>query len=138
MEAAISIALLGSIMALIENIIIKMGLTCTAYQAGRRRYVSALLQAESHVQKHRLAVHNAKRRKRKYWVRPEGTSPWWENFVNNIVVAEEWCENFRMSRENFMKLYDKVRPFLPKQSTNMRSPVSVEKQVAVTLYYLWD
>jgi len=71
-------------------------------------------------------------------VRPGRTSLWWENFVNNIVVAEEWRENFRMSKENFMKLCDKVRPFLLKQSTNMRSPISVEKQVAVTLYYLSD
>ena len=37
-----------------------------------------------------------------------------------------------------MKLCDKVRPFLLRQSTNMRSPISVEKQVAVTLYYLSD
>ena len=71
-------------------------------------------------------------------MRPGRTSLWWENFVNNIVVAEEWRENFRMSKENFMKLCDKVRPFLLKQSTNMRSPTSVEKQVAVTLYYLSD
>ena len=71
-------------------------------------------------------------------MRPGRTSLWWENFVNNIVVAEEWRENFRMSKENFMKLCDKVRPFLLKQSTNMRSPISVEKQVAVTLYYLSD
>ena len=70
--------------------------------------------------------------------RPGRTSLWWENFVNNIVVAEEWRESFRMSKENFMKLCDKVRPFLLKQSTNMRSPISVEKQVAVTLYYLSD
>ena len=71
-------------------------------------------------------------------MRPGRTSLWWENFLNNIVVAEEWRENFRLSKENFMKLCDKVRPFLLKQSTNMRSPISVEKQLAVTLYYLSD
>ena len=37
-----------------------------------------------------------------------------------------------------MKLCDKVKPFLQKQSTNMRSAIDVEKQVAVTLYYLSD
>ena len=37
-----------------------------------------------------------------------------------------------------MKLCDKVKPFLQKQSTNMRSAIDVEKQVAVTLYYLLD
>ena len=134
MEAAFLIALLGNITALMENIIIQMALTCTAYQAGRRR----LLQAESRIQKRRLAIHNPKRKKRKYWVRPGRTSLWWENFENNIVVAEDWRENFRMSKENFMKLCDKVRPFLLKQSTNMRSPISVEKEVAIyrTLFSL--
>ena len=58
--------------------------------------------------------------------------------MNNIVVADEWRENFRMSKENFMKLCDKVRPFLQKQSTNRRYPINVEKQVAVTLYCLSD
>ena len=72
-EAAILIALLGNITALMENIIIQMALTCTAYQAGKRRCVSALLQAESRIQKRRLAIHNPKRKKRKYWVRPGRT-----------------------------------------------------------------
>ena len=37
-----------------------------------------------------------------------------------------------------MKLCDKVKPFLQKQSTNMRSAIDVEKQLSVTLYYLLD
>ena len=37
-----------------------------------------------------------------------------------------------------MKLCDKVKPFLQKQSPNMRSAIDVEKQLAVTLYYLSD
>lgn len=41
-------------------------------------------------------------------------------------------------KENFVKLCDKVRPFLLKQSINMRSPIRLEKQVAVTFYYLSD
>ena len=50
------------------------------------------------------------------------------------MLEEEWKENFRMSKSTFLKLCDAVRPFLVKQCTNMRMPVSVEKQVAVTLY----
>ncbi len=60
------------------------------------------------------------------------------NFLNNIVVAEEWVENFRMSCNSFFCLCDMLRPFLTKQVTNMRKPLSVEKQLAVTLYYLAD
>ena len=32
------------------------------------------------------------------------TSAWWDNFVNEVVVPEEWQENFRMPRKNLLKL----------------------------------
>ena len=32
------------------------------------------------------------------------TSAWWDNFVNEVVVPEEWRENFRMTRKNLLKL----------------------------------
>ena len=74
----------------------------------------------------------------KHWIRSGRTSLWRDNFVNNTVVLDEWRENFRMSKESFMKLCDKVKPFVQKQSPNMRSAIDVEKQLAVTLYYLSD
>ena len=43
-----------------------------------------------------------------------------------------------MNRETFLKLCDDLRPSLEGQATRMRMPLSVEKQVAVTLYYLAD
>ena len=78
------------------------------------------------------------RKPRKAWIRPGRTSQWWNNFMNGVMLEEEWKENFRMSKSTFFTLSDAVRPFLVKQCTNMRMPVSVEKQVAVTLYYLSD
>ena len=82
---------------------------------------------------------NARQRKpRKHWIRPGRTSSWWDNFSNNVVVDEEWHENFRMSKENFKHLCQQLAPFLQKQVTNMRKPVDVEKQKAVTLSYLSD
>ena len=78
------------------------------------------------------------RQKRRFWVRPGRTDAWWLNFVKNVVIAEEWIENFRMSRDSFYQLCDELRPFLTKLHTNMREPLSVEKQLAVTLYYLCD
>lgn len=36
------------------------------------------------------------------------------------------------------KLCDELRPFLGKKATNKRNPISIQKQVAVTLYYLPD
>ena len=40
---------------------------------------------------------------------------WWDNFVDEVVVAEEWKENFRMCKENFLKLCDELRPHIQKQ-----------------------
>ena len=35
-------------------------------------------------------------RARRFWIRPGRTSAWWDNFVSQTVVPEEWKENFRM------------------------------------------
>ena len=58
--------------------------------------------------------------------------------LDDVVVPEEWRENFRVSKETFMKLCNELRPCLEKQVTNIRDPLSVETQVGVTLYYLSD
>lgn len=54
------------------------------------------------------------------------------------MLAEEWKENFRMGKDNFYKLCGELRPFIERKVTNMRLPVSVETQVASTIYYLSD
>uniref|UniRef100_A0A1X7UYC9 Nuclease HARBI1 n=1 Tax=Amphimedon queenslandica TaxID=400682 RepID=A0A1X7UYC9_AMPQE len=81
---------------------------------------------------------HSSQKKRKYWVRPGRTNAWWIGIKVNLAVQEEWKENFRMSRESFYKLVDKLRPFIEKQVTRMRVPVSADTQVAVSLYYLSD
>ena len=43
-----------------------------------------------------------------------------------------------MSRTSFVSLCDTLRPFVQQQSTRMRSLVEVERQVALTVYYLAD
>ena len=40
-------------------------------------------------------------KQRRFWTRPGRTSAWWDNFVNEVVVAEEWRENFRMYRGSY-------------------------------------
>lgn len=43
-----------------------------------------------------------------------------------------------MRRKNFLKLCDELRPFIKRQTTVMSAPAEVERQVALTLYYLSD
>ena len=77
-------------------------------------------------------------RPRRFWVRPGRTSAWWDNFVAQKVVEEEWRENFTMSRASLYKIAENLRPYIEGRETIMRSPIDVIKQVAITLYYLSD
>ena len=78
------------------------------------------------------------RQPRRLWVRPGRTSSWWDNFVKNIVVEEEWREIFRMSKVTFGKLCDELRDEIRLNETHLRKSMSVEALVALTLYYLSD
>ncbi|XP_033977923.1 putative nuclease HARBI1 [Trematomus bernacchii] len=76
--------------------------------------------------------------RRKFWVRPGRTSSWWDNFVNGVVVDDEWRENFRMSKASVVALTEELRPYIEKKTTNMRAPIDPLKRVAAVLYYLSD
>ena len=43
-----------------------------------------------------------------------------------------------MSKESFYILCDELRPYITKNTTQIRKPIDIEKQVAVVLYYLAD
>ncbi|XP_037553265.1 protein ALP1-like [Nematolebias whitei] len=104
----------------------------------RRKSVwrSALLQQLSlPIRRHNTAI---QRRRRRFWIRPGRTAGWWENFEKEIVLPQEWRENFRMSRSSLLSLSELLLPYIQGKSTVMRSPVCVVKKVACTLYYLAD
>ena len=75
---------------------------------------------------------------KRHWVRPGRNTLWWDNILSGISVEDEWRENFCITRETFNCLCTELSPYLFKQETNMRKPVSVQTQIAVTLYYLSD
>ena len=51
----------------------------------------------------------------------------------------EWKKNFQMNRDVFIILVDEVKPFLePSHGPRGDGVLSVEKQLAMTLYYLKD
>ena len=43
-----------------------------------------------------------------------------------------------MSRGSFFALCEQLDPYIERQATRMREPVEVDRQVALTLYYLAD
>ena len=50
-----------------------------------------------------------KRKPKRFWTRPGRTGIWWQNFLDNVVILEEWIENFRLSKETFIELCDELR-----------------------------
>ena len=59
--------------------------------------------------------------RRRFWNRPGRTHAWWAGFLNQIVVPEEWRENFRMSRDSLYKLTEELRPYIEGKDTVKRS-----------------
>lgn len=71
--------------------------------------------------------------------RPWTTTPstdWWERVVMTEFQPSDWLDKFRMSRETFFYLCDKLRPRLARQDTCFRLALPVEKRVAVALWRL--
>ena len=76
--------------------------------------------------------------KRRFWVSPGRSRNWWQKLQSGEAPECEWKNNFRMSRQSFYKLCAQIRPFIESQHTRMRQPISVEAQLALTLYFLSD
>lgn len=60
------------------------------------------------------------------------------NLLNEIIVTNEddYKNYFRMSGNTFNMLLGLVRPYMTRQNTHLRSCISVEERLAVTLRYL--
>lgn len=63
-------------------------------------------------------------------------SDWWERVVMTEFQPSDWLDKFRMSRETFFYLCDRLRPRLARQDTSFRLALPVEKRVAVALWRL--
>ena len=62
-----------------------------------------------------------------------------ENLESSKMSLEEWKNNLRLSKEEFYKLVDAIRPFAKLHSSKVCQDVlSLEKRIAITLYYLKD
>lgn len=71
--------------------------------------------------------------------RPWTTTPrtdWWERVVMTEFQPSDWLDKFRMSKETFFYLCEKLRSRLARQDTSFRLALPVEKRVAVALWRL--
>ena len=57
----------------------------------------------------------------------------WNEIVLKTFNAQDWVENFRMSRDTFIYLCQRQSPALCRKDTAMRHPVTVEQCIAITL-----
>ena len=53
---------------------------------------------------------------RRYWVKPGRSRAWWDNFLSDAVLEEEWKDNFRVCKTNFLQAVGELRPFIEKNS----------------------
>ena len=61
---------------------------------------------------------------------------WWNGVMTGLYGELWWRENLRMSRETFGIVCNELRPYLERQRTNFRDPITVEARVAVTIWRL--
>ena len=59
----------------------------------------------------------------------------WDHIVQTFS-EDEWKENFRISRETFAYLCNKLRSKIQRKDTCMRMAVTVEHRLAITLWCL--
>ena len=50
------------------------------------------------------------RKKRPVWIKPGQTEEWWKNLESSEMSPEEWKINLRLSKEDFYKVVDTIRP----------------------------
>jgi hypothetical protein len=61
----------------------------------------------------------------------ERSTDWFETFDD-----DQWIENFRMKRETFASLCRDLEASLAPDNHAVRDVVDIQKQVAITLYWL--
>lgn len=130
---SVLLTIISSLIAYLSIALVHMNIVC---QRIRDNFRQSLMSKDTTCRKATRCSQPYKQRR--FWTQPDRMSVWWDNFVNKVVVAEEWRENFRISRRNLLKLSELLRPHTEGKTTRMRCPVDVTKKVACTLYYLSD
>ena len=81
-----------------------------------------------------LAVHR-RFSLRTIWVRPR-SDHWWKDVESGKYGENWWKENLRMTKHTFQILCSELQPYIQKETTALRAPISVEGRVAITVWKL--
>ena len=68
--------------------------------------------------------------------RKERPSDWYDRIVQQTFTDEQWVENFRMTRQTFNKVCRVLKPDLSPMENAVWDAIDVQKQVALTIYWL--
>ena len=101
--------LLSSLIACLQFNLALFNLLSTQY---KRRDALLRLEVFSTTSRRTFCPKTTRSRHRRFWTRPGRTSAWWGNFVSQVVLPQEWIENFRMSRSSVLKLSEELRPYI--------------------------
>lgn len=71
---------------------------------------------------------------RNLWMHPRSLV--WFDMVDETFCDELWYANFRVKRETFLYILEKVQQDIYRNNTPMREAVSAKRRLALTLYYL--
>ena len=63
-----------------------------------------------------LEKKNVKEKKMRILILPGRTKQWWLEFLTDEVVADEWKENFRMSKQSLLVLSEELRHYISKNT----------------------
>ena len=61
---------------------------------------------------------------------------WWNNVVMRYFTHQDWLQNFRMCKETFLYICDRLPTELERSDTVMRRSLTVQRRVAVCLWCL--
>lgn len=73
--------------------------------------------------------------RKRIWCKPR-SSDWWERVVLDEFQPNDWLENFRMSKETFFHVCNKLKPMVSRRNTHLRPALPLEKRVAVAFWRL--
>jgi hypothetical protein len=83
----------------------------------------------------RITIRRRRTRQRSCWMKPR-SSDWWNRIVQHHFSDDDWIENFRVSSATFKFLCSRLRTYLEPDNHSVREPATVEKKVAIALFYI--